>query len=159
MAIEFKSNVDFDRIKREILEKQERELKLAINDAATEIVTRTQGGKDSRGTSFAKYSDGYGALKQRVTGRIKPDLIGFGYRTTRNGSKNKAGTRVGSPQPGSMLAAITSEVTKLADGLLGRIFFSSQKEAEKARGNMKIRKFFELSKDQVNKIRNRLQGT
>lgn len=137
MAIEFKSNVDFDRIKREILEKQERELKLAINDAATEIVTRTRSQKDARGATFKALTPIYKKFKARKGRAAVPDLT----------------------YSGKMLASITSTVERLADGLLGRIFFSSQKEAEKARGNMKIRKFFELSKDQVNKIRNRLQGT
>lgn len=155
MAIEIRSNVDFESIKREILESTEIKLGRALEETAREIVTRTQKGLDANGSTFKSYSEAYRKAKEFATGRgSKPDLIGFN-RKRRDGkpSRSKAAQR-----PGSMLASITSDVQRVGRYIVGRIFFSSVKEAQKARGNQRTRRFFALSRQQVERLVNLLKG-
>lgn len=136
MAIEFKSKVNIQKIKDEILRRQKDNLDRAMTDAATEIVTRTRGQRDARGGQFKALNPIYKRFKIS-TGRSGVPDLSFS---------------------GKMLAAITSTVIQAGNNLIGKIFFSSVREAEKARGNMRFRKFFELSADQINKIINKLRG-
>lgn len=152
MGIEFKPNFDAKKLAEDLRKKQKATLEVAMADAATEIVLRTQKGQDARGSRFKLYSSNYGLLKRQNAGRgATVDLIGFGYTS-------KKGKRLGSPSPGSMLAAINSRVEIIGNKIVGFIFFNSAREAAKAQGNMRTRKFFELAASQIKKITNKLQG-
>lgn len=136
LAIEVKKKLDIRKIKEEILRKQKDNFDIALTDAATEIVIRTRSQQDAKGGRF-----------KPLTSKYKKFKIGKG--------------RSGNPDltfSGAMLAAITSTVEQVGNMLIGRIFFNSAKEAAKARGNNAIRRFFELSRDQINKITNKLRG-
>lgn len=136
MGIEIKNKLNIAKIKEDILRKQKVNLDIAINDAAAEIVVRSRSGVDAKGGRFKPLTDKYKKFKVKKGRRPSPDLT----------------------FTGNMLAAITSKVEQIGGQLVGTIFFNSAREAAKARGNNLIRRFFELSADQINKIKNRLQG-
>ena len=136
MGIEVKSNVDISKIEADLKKKLKDTFDRALSDAATEIVIRTRAQKDAKGGPFKKLTAKYQKFKIAKGRKGVPDLT----------------------FSGSMLAAITNKVEESANNLIGRIFFNSATEAAKASGNQKIRKFFELSADQINKIKAKLQG-
>lgn len=146
--ITFKSNFNAKRLSEEVKRRAEDALKKSLLEASSEIKIRTRRGTDANGKAFEKYSDGYKKRKQAATGRGGTvDLTGFTYRT-------KNGHSYGGPG-GEMLRAITYTVERVADGILGKIFFNSELEAKKAYWNMidNGRRFFELSKEQFQKIK------
>lgn len=141
MSIDFKSSFEPKRIITEILDKQEKILARALEEEITEIQERTQGGKDAKGATFKKYSDSYAK-----------------YKSSRN---SKGQSRKISPPDltysGDMLRSITSKVQRLGAGLLGTIFLTGN-AATKARENQKTRNFFGFSKEQIQRIKDKLQG-
>lgn len=126
MAIEIERSFDPKKIQKEIKERQKKNLEVALQEAATEIVERTRRQEPVSGGRFAKLSDKYAKYKQRKGRHGVPDLT----------------------FSGSMLRAIQTKVEETINGLLGTIFFGSTAESEKARGNQKLRKFFGLSRRQ-----------
>lgn len=119
------------------LAKGEKRLAYEIEKSITEIVARTQSGKDIEGNNFAPYSESYGKWKRDVKGRhLTPDLT----------------------LTGNMLKAIRSTVKQLKNGLIeGRIFILAQ-EADKAKWNQKLRPFFGLSDSQKEKLNKIMEG-
>lgn len=137
MTIEFKSNVDINLIKTNFITEQKKRLEIALQDAASEIKERSKAGQDATGKPFKKLSVSYAKYKFEAIGNSNADMT----------------------FTGAMLRAIGTKVEQSAAGvLLGKIFFTSVKEASKAIDNMKSRKFFGLSKEQITKIANRLKG-
>lgn len=134
MAIEVKTNFDASSLGEELITKLETNFGRVMEEMAEQIVTRSRNQLDVDGHRFVELSKPY-AKRKAASGRSPiPDLT----------------------FTGRMLAAITSEVKRVGNNLIGRIFFNSVKEAEKARGNMEIRKFFALSRDQENSITEKL---
>lgn len=137
MSIEVKVNFDINKIKKDILDKQKDILERAMVESATGIVQRTRARQDANGDSFIALSPKYRKYKTSKGRQGVPDLT----------------------FSGRMLASIASKVTQESIGqLVGRIFFNSSKEAAKARGNQRLRKFFALSADQINRIKSLLRG-
>lgn len=101
-------------------------LPLIANEIISDIVIRTQKGKDVNNRSFKPYSKAY--------------------------SIKKGTTSVNLTQSGRMLNSITFR--KLPNGI--RLFFGASKENKKAHGNQSKnnRKFFGLDKSQVDYINN-----
>lgn len=136
MTIEIRSNVDFESIKREILESTEIKLGRALEETAREIVTRSRSGRGPNGEQFSGLSPKYRNYKEKKGRKGVPDLT----------------------FTGRMLSSITSDVQRIGREIIGRIFFSSVKEAQKARGNQQTRRFFALSRQQVERLVNLLKG-
>lgn len=111
----------------------EKVLGVAMSNAATEIVIRTEAGRDESGKPFKAYA--------------KSTL------------KNKGSSRVNLEDTGHMMGNIKSSVSKIAGGLLGKIFFDSGAGAKArwntdgdSKRNRPPRPFFSLSKKQLDRI-------
>lgn len=132
MTSEFKiSKVpDIKAIGKELLSEREKILAQQMELAATEIVQRTQSGHSVNGSTFEPYSEGYRKYKSKRGRRTTPDLTFTGH----------------------MLGSLTTKIINQGAYLLGQIFFSSSREADKAKYNQKSREFFGLSKQQIDKL-------
>jgi len=136
MSIQVKSNFNPKRMAEELKERQEKALARAMETAAREIQKRTQSGQDAAGSPFKKYSDAYRKFKQKKGRTGNVDLT----------------------FTGDMLRAMSTTVERVASGLIGTIKFNSADAATKAKANMKRRKFFELSREQIEKITNAIRN-
>lgn len=138
MTIEIK-NADkvVERIRARLLDGADRRLQLALEAEKAEIDKRTTSGRDVDGGAFDEYSEGYAKFKAKRGRKASPPDLTF---------------------TGSMLRAMTVEVTREGQKLIGRIFFNSAREAAKAAGNMRTRRFFGLSRDQIKRIVERLKS-
>lgn len=136
MTIEVKSNIDFSAAKREIIRETEIKLGRALEEMAREIVTRTRTARGPNGEQFKALSPKYRRYKEKKGRKGVPDLT----------------------FTGKMLASITTATQQIGNEIIGRIYFNSVKEAQKARGNQRTRRFFTLSRQQVEKLVNLLRG-
>lgn len=152
--------------------------------AANEIDNRTRSGIDADGKPFAPYNPQYAAAKASGQARKTPtkkrgSMFKAARRAKSGRHKNSGGSRskkvvYGPTQKvdlnlwGNMLANISTEVLLKKNVIIGRIFFPSSKQADKARGIMqgrffgkkipgKARKFFALSSKQRTSIRGKLK--
>lgn len=144
----FRKNFDLKQIAEQKIERTHRELEKELEGAIREIVRRTQSGQDMDNRQFADYTDEYKAWKQGFTKSGK--LRSRGGRAKR-AEFRKVGT-VNLTYSGDMLAAINSKVERVGNDLLGILFFNNPNDAAKARGNMEKRKFFGLSKEQIERL-------
>ena len=159
---EFKSSFNASRISEKLIAERQKKFERAMEEAAREIVERTQSGKDYQDRAFKKYSDSYAAWKTGFTrsGKRRREKIKSGKRAgkMRYAKINfGAGGNVNLTLTGRMLQNVTTTFWRTATELIGRITFSSQLEANKARGNMATRKFFALSRKQIESITNKLK--
>jgi len=135
----------------------------AAEEAITEIQRRTGTGVDADGVAFEGYTPEYAAFKSGFTKG--------GQRRTRkskSGKRSKVRTNFGAAAKvnltasGNMLRLIRSKVEEVGGRLIATLFFGTAKEAAKAKGNMRKRRFFALSREQVKQIattiRNALHG-
>lgn len=97
----------------------------------TDIIKRTQSGKEIEGKAFKKYSKAYEKLLQREGESTNVDLT----RTQ------------------AMLGAIQTRIKQIAGDIELRLFFASATESAKARWNSAIRPFFGISKEQFRKLK------
>lgn len=134
-AIEVDVKIDIGRIARDNFDAIERELKLTMQDAATEIDVRSSSGQDVNGQSFAPYA---------------PSTV-----KSREKAKRQTGY-VDLTMTGRMWVALTSTAKRIGESFQGEIFFSTAEAAQKARFNQERRNFFGLSDEQIAKIRARL---
>ena len=156
MGFTYLSRFDPKRIAEQITKSAEDAFNKQIQIEAGKIVTRTQAGQDKFGRAFKAYSDKYKEIRGRLGREVSPvDLT----------------------LTGSMLGAIQAKVERVANGLLGTIFFTNSfafppripgktgrkrkatdkrravSAAAKAKFNMDAgRKFFGLSEDQIARI-------
>ncbi len=68
MSVSIKSP-DFSKLFRDRVKGYEKAFARAMEEAATDIVQRTQSGKDADGKKFVAYSPAYKKAKQYATGR------------------------------------------------------------------------------------------
>lgn len=136
MAIEFKANFKPQELAENAIDKQAKALDRAMAEAAEHIITRTRNQIDVDNHRFVGLSPDYAKRKTRSGRSPVPDLT----------------------FTGRMLASIASKVERKGTDLIGRIFFNSVKEAEKARGNMRLRRFFALSRAQIQMIIEKLKA-
>ena len=130
MGITFKSGVKEETVKDGLRANLRKNLEKAMELAATEIIRRTQSGKDADGRKFKKYTKRYAAIKKET-------------------GKGRNVSTVDLTLEGPMLKAIHSKVKlNTRDRLEGIIHITDKEQASKARGNMKKRKFFAFSKKQ-----------
>ena len=168
--IEVRSKLKLIKVVEDIIADRQRKFKRAMEEAAREIVERTTSGRDVNGRAFAKYTDKYAAWKSGYTtsgGQRRKK--GTKTVTDKDGNKKTisimrkvksnlgAGGKVNLILSGNMLDNITTIFSRTATELIGRITFSSSREADKARGNMEKRKFFELSQKQRKAIVDKLK--
>lgn len=136
MSIEYKANFNAETLAKDALEKHRVELEKAMTEAAREIIERTRQQKGVEGGAFKRLSPTYQKYKVSKGRKGVPDLT----------------------FSGSLLNSIQTKVEKIGKDLIGLIFFSSPKEAAKATGLMKLRRFFDLSAKQKDNISKKLQG-
>jgi hypothetical protein len=146
MGVEFKSKFDPKKLADDVMVRMERELKRQMEFKAGEIVERTTAGKSVEGQTFRDYS-GLGKGK---------DGKNIGYARWRQ----ERGYQVKPPNitvTGHMLESLTSNVTRIAGGLLGTIKPTGPDAANLVRWNQALRDFFRLSKKQLSEITKALQ--
>lgn len=141
MKLDF-SNLEV--IKRAVIERVKKfpeNLKDALNSEIGVIKTRTQQGQQVDGGGWSgKYVD-----YQSASHRAK--------RTNRGLSLSPVDLTFS----GDMLDAMRSKVEVKGAQTVGEIYFEGKANKDKAKGNQKYRKFFGLSKDQRDKITNKLR--
>lgn len=130
MSIEVTKRPDFKKITDEMKRNVRIGMARAAEEEITEIRRRTARGYDVKGGQFPEYSKGYKRIRTEKGRALRPDLTFAGH----------------------MLRAMTSTIEVLADRITARLFFGSAREAAKASGNMKKRRFFALSKEQKKNI-------
>lgn len=148
--------------KKAISKDVENALQDALTDARDEIIERTQGGQDVSGKAFVRYTDEYAAFKSGFTtgGKRRTVAIKSGKRKGKRRSvpiNFGAGGKVNLTYTGSMLRSIQVKVTRKGKELIGSLFFPLR-EHGKVRGNQKLRKFFELSKEQLDTITKKIEA-
>jgi len=127
MSFKFRNRVNIPRKKKELLDDKEKALGLALQKVVLSLNQRTKAGKSVEGSPFADYTPEYAKFKSRKGRSIAPPDLTFS---------------------GAMLRAIQFSVKRTANAIIGRIYFNSAKEANKARGNQEKRPFFGLSKEE-----------
>lgn len=142
MAIEFVSNFDPKKLNAELRAKRKKDLGVAVSDEVTVMIERTQQQKGIEGGRFKQLTKAYARYKARP---------------------KRDGTPRRPPVPdltltGKMLQSIQSKVEETPDALIGIVYFDSTAEAEKARGNSRLRKFFGFARKQIDNIRKKLGG-
>lgn len=106
-------------------------------DAVAYIERQTGQGLDVDGNTFKAYAKDYAALREETKRQVSPPNLNWS---------------------GRMLAAMNYEVTEASDGqMLLRIFFNGPDEVEKARQNMRTRKFFGVSEKLAAVMRRQLK--
>ena len=131
MTIKITKRPDFSQITEDMEKRIQVALDRALADEIQEIISRTQAGKSIEGGTFAPYSKGRAKYRAAHGRGSIPDLTFFG----------------------SMLNSITHTVKRGFGEIIGTVFFSSSKEAAKAEGNSRYRKFFGLSKEQIKNVK------
>lgn len=129
--IAIEKSPDFKRISHDLRERAGRAFQSQLELETREIEKRTLSGRDVDGNQFAKYSEAY--RKWKVEKKQRSNTVNLEFS-------------------GDMLAAMTTKVEKTATSFIGKIFFASAKEAAKARGNNRLRRFFGLSKEQIRRL-------
>ena len=116
-----------DKLKKKIDPKN---LQLLANEIITDIISRTQSGRDYKGNSFKDYSHTYAKSKAKKFGSSRVNLT----------------------RSGNMLNSITWK--PLPNGI--RLFFSNAENNKKAYYNQRIRKFFALNSEGSSNITKKL---
>lgn len=136
MTVKVNRRFDSRKFSRELIEAAQKSVDVSVSDEVAEMVKRTQSGRDVSGQPFRAYTKEYAAMKNKRGRSTRPDLT----------------------FTGRMLANITHRVKKVGSKIVAEIFFSSAKEAAKAQGNLQHRDFFGFSKDQLSRIKDRLES-
>jgi hypothetical protein len=108
----------------------------AVSDEIAIIAARTTAGKDADEQSFAPYVPSYAKRREKNNDQVSPPNL------------TVTGHMLGSMRRGATTETETSITTTIE--------FGSETEANKARGNMKKRKFFALSDEQIKEITKRV---
>ncbi len=122
-----KKKIDFRKVKHVIVDGRLDKLKKEALNIETGIITRTQQGKDVKGSSFKPYSKAYKKAKGK-------------------------GSKVTLTDTGAMLHAISNK--KITNGI--RFYFNASSETKKASWNNKLRKFFGVDKQQIKYLKNKM---
>jgi len=125
-----KKKVNFRKVKRVILDGRLDKLREEAHNVETDIITRTQRGKDVKLSSFEPYSKAYGEKK----------------------AKSGRGYTVNLTNEDHMLHAISSK--KILNGM--RFYFNASSETKKASWNNKTRKFFGIDRVQLKDLKKKL---
>jgi phage gpG-like protein len=138
MGIEVTNNVDLRKQLQARKDRIERELSVAIQEEAQEIIDQTQKGIGYDGRPFSSYAE------------YDPKYLEYKVSKGRKGNIDLTFS-------GRMLNSITTKVEQLGSLLRGIIYVPAD-QAAKARGNMRTRKFFGLSKEARERITERLRN-
>lgn len=137
MPIEVKGQDVVIKLVEQKLKQIEDRFEPALQDEVTRLIARTQQGRDVDNQPFAPYSAGYAETRRAAGRRPSPPDLTF---------------------TGQMLNAIQTRVDRAAGKLIGTVFFSSAREAAKASGNQRLRRFFAFGKEQVERLKRKLEG-
>jgi hypothetical protein len=133
VSIEITKRPDFRKLSEDIKKNIARGMETAGQDELTEISRRSQSdGVDVNGRAFKAYTAAYAKFKAKKDRSLRPDLN----------------------LSGDMFRFMNGvEVKRAAGKIVLRMFFKGDaKQASKAKGNMKKRRFFALSRKQVQSI-------
>ena len=125
-----KKRINFKRVERKLTTDRVNALRKEAGNIEAGIISRTQGGRDVKGSSFKSYSSDY--IKKR--------------------SKTGRGSSVNLTYTGAMLQAISHK--SITNGL--RFYFNASAEMKKAFYNQKTRKFFGTDKKQIKYLKGKL---
>lgn len=132
MGIKVTKRIDIQAAKKKLTTGLEQKFEQAISDETTRMIARFQRGVDVEGGSFVPYTKPYARYKAKRGRRTTPVDLTF---------------------TGSMARAITYRIKKLGNKLRAEVFFSNAKDAAKASGNLKTRRFFGFSSEQLRRIK------
>lgn len=145
MSIIFKNRTNLKDVGRRLSEEREKRLKTILEQETGEIVRRTTNGKDYNNAPFKPYNKQYKSFREKKGRSTTPNLT-LGIRTSKK-----------SPASG-MLKSITSTVKRDGSTLIGKIF-PRPDQVLKVIGNNKLRPFFGLAKEQIERVRKYVKGT
>lgn len=137
MTVKYKQGFKPKQIASDLKSELNKKLGVIISDEVTQMKLRTQRGQDVDGRQFKDYTPEYKAYKQAKGRNVGvPDLL----------------------LTGAMQQAITQTVKTVGSEIQAQVYFSSAKEGEKARGNIKEgkRKFFGFSQEQIKRIKDKI---
>lgn len=136
MPVKFTDGFKPKQIAKDMQQAVAKQLGVILSDEVTKMKLRIKQGQDVDGQTFKEYTEEYKAFK-RSKGRSVgvPDLL----------------------LTGAMQNAITQAITIAGNKIRGKVYFSSAKEAEKAKGNIKKRKFFGFTQEQIKRIKDKIQ--
>lgn len=137
MGIQIVKQADIEGTLDKKISNLHKEFNIAVSDEVTQMVRRTQSGRDKDNKSFKSYSPSYSKFKRKRGRNVSPPDLTF---------------------TGKMLGAITYKTFEQGTKFIGEIFFNSSREATKARGNLRHRQFFGFSKEQILKIQQRIKA-
>jgi hypothetical protein len=135
MGIEVKGGIDGQKLAGELQRTVEQTLGIAVSDEVTQMIIRTRNGLDVDGQPFQQYSEEYAIYKEKKGRNPSPPDLTIS---------------------GAMLGSITSTVKNLGSDIEATVYFGDAYEAEKARANLKYRRFFGFSLEQLDRIRDKL---
>lgn len=118
----------FNALRGALKGNQKKAMLSAVLQARTIIAQRTAKGVDVNGTDFIPYTKAYSAFRKKAGRSERPNLM-------------FTGRMIGSMQV-------------KANARKGEIFFSRSEESKKAAFNNQRRRFFDLSNDELDRVRN-----
>lgn len=131
MGIKLVKIPDFVKKAREMREARKEALGREMLFARTEIIGRSQRGRDFEDVPFVEYSKGYAKWKSDKGRQVDTPDLTFS---------------------GDMMRAIQTTVEERPQSLIGKLYFAGAGEAAKARAIQRLRKFFALSIEQIQRI-------
>lgn len=158
MPINFKSTFSAKKKIENFNKETKQKMGVAMEVTKTQVLARTADGKGSEG-SLKKYSDKkyFDSKGKRINffsknGKIRP-LESYREYKIRTLGTDKVTLR----ETGNMLNAMQTTVEQVANGILGKIFFSEQERKKAFFNNLLRPNFFKLSREQLKNIVRRLQ--
>lgn len=156
---QLRNSVKVKRWAEQMKAQQKKKLGRAIEQAAREIVERTQSGKTIEGGAMKQYHPDYRDWKMGIKSKGSNRWSSFMKKVGGRSKLPKAGRsgEVNLTLSGRMLTNIRVQVFERGNSIIGRIFFPSQEAANKAAWNQPKRPFFGLSRKQREDIINKLK--
>lgn len=133
------------RTSRKLKQELAQTLQILAEQELGEISARTDRGRDAEGSAFKPYTPAYARQKSGFTrsGKSRGRTAGGGTLG------NKVNLRV----TGQMLSGMRAKVSASGTNLIAKLFFIPG-QAAKAAYNQAIRRFFGLSREQLDRIEN-----
>jgi len=138
MGIKLVKIPNFIKKAREMREARKDALDKEMLFAKTAIIGRSLKGRDVDDVPFVEYSKGYAAYRSEVLKR-QVETVDLTIS-------------------GDMMRAIQTTVEERPQSLIGKLYFAGAGEAVKARAIQRLRKFFALSIEQVQRIIRAIHG-
>lgn len=132
MGIKVTRRIDIQARKKKLLDEVERRFEQSVSNEVTRMIVRFQRGQSVEGGGFDPYTPAYAKYRAKKGRRTTPVDLTF---------------------TGAMARAITYRVRRIGQRIRAEVFFSNAKDAAKAAGNLRYRKFFGFSSEQLRRIK------